>query len=165
MQEPYGFLDFKAQRETGIGMTFDSIDQEQAEKVKFKKKYKRFHDFEKKVVDQYVDVYANKAVRKLGYRRANWLPLVQVLITIMCILNVFACIARPDFLTGLVCVLAIFYLSDNEEINRDKFRLLPLLQLFSIIYDFIWLFFVQNMVEEGEKTEKGLERSVKAFSV
>lgn len=95
--------------------------------MKFKKKYKRFHDFEKKVVDQYVDVYANKAVRKLGYRRANWLPLVQVLITIMCILNVFACIARPDFLTGLVCVLAIFYLSDNEEINRDKFRLLPLL--------------------------------------
>lgn len=165
MQEPYGFLDFKIQREKGIGMTFDSIDQEQAEKVKFKKKYRKFHDFEKKVVDQYVDHYANKAVRKLGYRRANWLPLVQVLITIMCILNVFACVARPDFLTGIVCVLAIFYLSDNEDINRDKFRLLPLLQLFSIIYDFIWLFFIQNMVEEGEKTEKGLERSVKAFSV
>jgi len=64
--------------------------------------------------------------------------------------------ARPDFLTGLVCVLAIFYLNDNDDINRDKFRLLPLLQFMSIIYDFIWLFFIQNMVEEGENEEKGL---------
>ena len=83
----------------------------------------------------------------------------------MCILNVFACIARPDFLTGLVCVLAIFYLTDNDDINRDKFRLLPILQFISIIYDVIWLFFVQNMVQEGEAAEKGLERSVKAFSL
>jgi len=73
--------------------------------------------------------------------------------------------ARPDFLTGLVCVLAIFYLSDNDDINRDKFRLLPGLQFISIIYDFVWLFFVQDMVKEGEAEEKGLERSVKAFAV
>lgn len=29
MQEPYGFLDFKAEREKGFGMTFEGIDQEQ----------------------------------------------------------------------------------------------------------------------------------------
>ena len=83
----------------------------------------------------------------------------------MCILNVFACIARPDFLTGLVCVLAIFFLSESEDINRDKFRWLPVLQLISIIYDLVWLFFIQDMVAEGEGEEKGLERSVKAFSI
>lgn len=59
MQSPYGFLDFKAEREKGFGMSYENIDQEQNEKIKFKKKFKRFHDFEKKVVDQYVDVYAN----------------------------------------------------------------------------------------------------------
>ena len=73
--------------------------------------------------------------------------------------------ARPDFLTGLVCVMAIFFMAETEDINRDKFRFLPILQFISIIYDFVWLFFLQEMVEEGEKEEKGLERSVKAFSI
>jgi hypothetical protein len=31
----------------------------------------------------------------------------------MCILNIFSCFIRPDFITSLVCVLAIFYLNDN----------------------------------------------------
>jgi len=99
-----------------------------------------FHAFEKKIIDQYVDAYTNSAVKKLGYRRANWLPLVQVLIGIMCILNVFACMYRADFVTGLVCVLAIFFLTETDDIGRNTFRYLPLLQLFSIIYDCIWLF-------------------------
>ena len=51
MQEPYGFLDFKSQREKKIGMSFEQIDGEQREKIKFKKKFKMFHAFEKKVID------------------------------------------------------------------------------------------------------------------
>jgi hypothetical protein len=112
-----------------------------------------------------VDKYANKFVQKLGYRRANWLPLVHVLIFFMCVLNVFACFSRPDFITSLVCALAIFYLNDNDGINRDQFRYLPLLQLVSILYDFIWLFFLQDMERESEHDEGGLEAPVKSFSV
>ena len=89
-----------------------------------------------------MDKYTNKFVQKLGYRKANWLPLVHFLIGFMCILNVFACFSRADFTTSLVCVLAIFYLNDNDDINRDQFRFLPLLQLVSIVYDIIWLFFL-----------------------
>jgi len=32
-------------------MSYDEIAKEQADKQKFKGKYKKFHDFEKKVVD------------------------------------------------------------------------------------------------------------------
>ena len=119
MQDPYKFLDFKQDREAEIGMTFEGIADEQKSKKEFKKKHPGLHAFEKQVIDQVVDKYTNKIVQKLGYRRANWLPLVHVLIFFMCILNVFACFSRPDFITSLVCVLAIFFLTDNDSVNRD----------------------------------------------
>lgn len=100
-------------------MSFDNIADEQRAKKEFKKRNPTLHYFEKQVIDQGVDKYANRFVQRLGYRRANWLPLVNVLISFMCILNVFACFSRPDFITSLVCVLAIFYLNDNDGINRD----------------------------------------------
>ena len=53
----------------------------------------------------------------------------------MLVLNVMACYAKPDFITTLVITLAIFFLNDTEEVNRDKFRMLPLVQLISIVYD------------------------------
>ena len=146
-------------------MTFEGIAEEQKSKKNFKKNHPTLHSFEKRVIDQYVDRYTNKFVQKLGYRRANWLPLVYILVFFMCILNVFACFSRPDFITSLVCVLAIFYLNDNDSINRDQFRYLPLLQLVSIIYDAVWLFFLQDMERESEHDEGGLEQPVKSFSV
>ena len=82
----------------------------------------------------------------------------------MCVLNCFACFYRADFCTTLVVVLAILFLNDATDVSRDKFRFLPLLQLFSIVYDFVWLFKVQDMVNEGSE-EGGLEASVRAFSV
>jgi hypothetical protein len=104
---------------------------------------------EKEIVDKYVNKYTNRFVQKLGYRRANWLPCIQVMLFFMIILNIMACYARPDFLTTLVCTLTIFFLNDTEDINRDKFRALPLILLISIIYDAIWLFSIQNMQREG----------------
>ena len=83
----------------------------------------------------------------------------------MTILNIMACYARPDFLTQLVCVIALLFLSEAENINRDKFRLLPLLLLLSIIYDFVWLFFIQDLKGEGQREHGGIENSVKKFSL
>ena len=165
LQDPYAFLNFKQDRENEIGMTFDGIAEEQRSKKDFKRSHPNLHSFEKRVIDQYVDKYTNKFVQKLGYRRANWLPLVYILIFFMCVLNVFACFSRPDFITSLVCVLAIFYLNDNDNINRDQFRYLPLLQLVSIIYDAVWLFVLQDMERESEREEGGLEQPVKSFSI
>ena len=79
-------------------------------------------------------------------------------------LNCFACFYRADFCTTLVVVLAILFLNDATDVSRDKFRFLPVLQLFSIVYDFVWLFKVQDMVNEGSE-EGGLEAGVRAFSV
>ena len=109
--------------------------------------------------------YSNKFVHKLGYRKAKWLPCVKVLIGTMVILNIMACYARPDFITQMVCVLAILFLSDSETISRDAFRALPLVLLVSIVYDFIWLFFIQGLVAEAEHQEGGLELPVKLFAL
>ena len=76
-----------------------------------------------------------------------------------------ACYAKPDFITTVVITLAILFLNDTEDINRDKFRLLPLVQLISIVYDFVWLFFVQNLSREGASNEGGLELPVKLFAL
>ena len=43
-------------------MTFDGIKDEQMKKIEFKKKYQKFHDIEKQIIDQFVDKYTNKFV-------------------------------------------------------------------------------------------------------
>jgi len=55
-------------------------------------------------------------------------------------------------------------LNDNADVSRDKFRFLPIVQLVSLVYDFIWLFFLQDMEREAA-SEGGTESSVRAFSV
>lgn len=146
-------------------MSFEGIATEQNYKKEFKKKHPNLHKFEKKIIDQYVDKYTNKAVQKLGYRRANWLPLVHVLVTFLVILNILVCFSRPDFLTTLVCVLAIFYLNDNDDINRDQFRFLPILLLISIAYDSLWLFYLQDDEQEGQISEGGILLTIIEFSL
>jgi hypothetical protein len=37
--------------------------------------------------------------------------------------------------------------------------------LVSIIYDFVWLFFIQDLAEEGIHQERGLELPVKLFAL
>ena len=117
------------------------------------------------MIDQYVDKYTNKFVKKLGYRKASWLPLVYILIAFMIILNIFACYAKPDFLTTLVCALAILFLNDNDNIDRDMFRVVPFLQLCSIAFDIVWLFWLQQLEKEGAIEEGGAEAVVKSFSL
>ena len=114
----------------------------------FKAKHPKIHNFEKRVLDGAVDKYTNKLVHKLGYRRANWMYLLQVLLMSLIVLNTLVCIYRADFVTTTSVVVAILFISDTGDINRDKFRWLPLLQFFSILYDFFWLMFIQNYSKE-----------------
>lgn len=140
LQRPYGFLNFKAQREGSIGMTFDFIKEEAYKRNEFKAKYPEIHRFEKRVIDQVVDKNVNKVVKKMGWRKANWLGLTWTLIAFQSITNAFTCFYRADFLTTLVNVLAIMYLNDLDGLDRDHFRWLPLLEFLSIGYDITWLF-------------------------
>ena len=100
----------------------------------------------------------------MGWRKANWLGLTWTLIAFQSITNAFTCFYRADFLTTLVNVLAIFFLNDLDGLDRDHFRLLPLLQLLSIGYDTTWLFILQDLNNESVQ-ENGLESSVKRFSL
>lgn len=62
-------------------------------------------------------------------------------------------------------MLSILFLSDAENISRDKFRLLPIILLISIIYDFVWLMFIQDLAGEGRREDGGREATVKVFSL
>ena len=66
----------------------------------------------------------------------------------MIVLNTLICVYRADFVTTTSVVIAILFISDTSDINRDKFRWLPLLQFVSILYDFFWLMFIQNYSKE-----------------
>lgn len=152
-------------QEEAIGMSFNGIAEEQQKKLQFKQNFPKLHKFEKAVIDQYVDKYTNKFVKKLGYRKASWLPLVYILVAFMIVLNIFACYARPDFLTTLVCALAILFLNDTDNVDRDMFRWVPLLQLLSIAFDCLWLFWLQELAREGVSSEGQAEAPVKSFSL
>lgn len=79
--------------------------------------------------------------------------------------NAFAGYARPDFLTQISCVLAVFYLQENDNIDRTKFRLLPIAILISFFYDIIFLAFLQNITSEALRVEGGMEANVKMFAL
>lgn len=164
LQRPYGFLDFRAQRESNIGMSFDFIKEEAQKRNQFKAKHPELHRIEKRIIDQTVDKYVTKVVRKMGWRRANWLGVTWTLIAFQCVTNAFTCYYRADFLTTLVNTLAILYLNDLDGLDRDHFRWLPLLQVVSIGYDLAWLLILQDLDNESQ-LENGLEGSIKRFSL
>lgn len=146
-------------------MSREEIQSEQDAKKAFKAAHPKIHEYEKRILDEAVDHYSTKLAHKVGLRRVNWNVFLKILIGIMTIMNIMACYARPDFLTQLVCVLSLLFLSDADNINRDKFRLLPLILLISIIYDFVWLFFIQDLKGDGQHEHGGLELNVKIFSL
>lgn len=84
---------------------------------------------------------------------------------ILFVLNAFACYARPDFLTQITIVLSVYFLTASEEIDRTKFRILPLAILVSFVYDIIYLVFLQNLAQEGARVEGGMEHRVKHFAL
>jgi hypothetical protein len=110
-----------------------------------------------------VDTWGKKFLKKMGLRRVVWLGVVQTMIALELGLNFLACLSRPDFITTLVCTLAIFFLSDSSDLNRDRFRWLPVFLLVSILYDLVWLLFLQQM--NSELQEGGIEHTVKQFSL
>lgn len=76
------------------------------------------------------------------------------------VLNAFACYARPDFLTQMVCVLALYFLT-VEGIDQSLFRMLPVAILVSIIYDVLYLFYIQTLADEGKDADGGREHQIK----
>lgn len=83
----------------------------------------------------------NVGLSVFGIKAENWQVLTKILLYVLFILNAFACFARPDFLTQMVCVLALYFLN-TDNLDQSIFRLLPLAVLLSFIYDIIYLFYL-----------------------
>ena len=83
-----------------------------------------------------------------GMQQQNWNVLTKMLVYALFVFNSFACYARPDFLTQMVCVVSLYFLN-SEVISQSMFRMLPLAILVSFIYDIVYLFYLQNLAREG----------------
>ena len=112
-----------------------------------------------------MDQWVSHTVKHAGAKRTNWLPCVQATVGFMLLLNMLSCFDRADYVTSVAGVMAIFFLNDTSGLNRNKFRALPVLLLFSLVYDFLWIFLLNDREKEGKATEKGLESSIISFSI
>ena len=70
----------------------------------------------------------------------NWPRLCFILTGAYTVLNMLACMYRADFLNVTVCAIAIFLLTNANEIQRKTFRLLVAGTFLSFVYDIIWEF-------------------------
>lgn len=61
--------------------------------------------------------------------------------------------------------MAVFFLSENDNIDRTKFKMLPAAIFISFIYDLVFLIFLQNMRSESVRVEGGMEAPVKNFAL
>lgn len=62
-------------------------------------------------------------------------------------------------------MLSVYFLSENDEVDRTKFRVLPIAVLISFFYDIIYLTCLQNLSREGARIEGGMEHRVKTFAL
>lgn len=126
----------------------------------YKTKHHKIYHLEKSIVQRIEGV----GVSVFGIKSDNWQVLTKILLYALFILNAFACYGRPDFLTQLVCVLALYFLN-TDNLDQSMFRLLPLAVLMSFIYDIVYLFFIQTLANEGAKADGGREHSIKNFAL
>ena len=149
LQDIFEFFDFKNEREETVGLSFAEIYVEKQDANQFKKNNPRIYNFEKKILNDWVGKASDNFVKRLGYRKTQWIPCIRVLLLVQFILNVMSCYARPDFITQLVIVMTLFYTSEFSNINGKKFRLLPVAILLSMVYDYVWLFHIQQLDKEA----------------
>ena len=83
----------------------------------------------------------------------------------MLVLNALSCFDRADYLTTVAGVLALYYLNDSTGLKRDHFRAIPVMLLFSFVYDVLWLTILNDREKEGKASEKGLESNIISFSL
>lgn len=72
---------------------------------------------------------------------------------------------RPDFINLTVCIIALYMMFNTDRITRTRFRMLVLGIIISIIYDLIWLYMKHSEYSDDGKSDGGMEKNIKKFSL
>jgi hypothetical protein len=78
------------------------------------------------------------------------------------IISILVSFFRPDFVTLTAVALGLYFLDKPENCKRVYFRYLVLLLLVSIVYDFLFLFWINEYSDENDGSG---ESSLKKFSL
>lgn len=118
-----------------------------------------------KVMEEKLDAVSNKLAQRVGYESVPWFKLTWFLLWIYTGLTMFVLFSRSDFINLTVCTVAIFMMFHTERITRTRFRMLVLGIFMTLIYDMVWFTIKSREYQEDLKTDGGMERGVRTFSL
>uniref|UniRef100_A0A7S3FXC5 Uncharacterized protein n=1 Tax=Strombidium rassoulzadegani TaxID=1082188 RepID=A0A7S3FXC5_9SPIT len=127
---------------------------------------------EQKFVDKVDPFTENIALNVFNYEEEDYhlflFKMLKVVTGIYMGFTLLISISRPDFLNTSICFLAIYQLSNIDELRKHVFRLLVVGVAISFVYDFAWLNLLWTEYEEdlAESSELGkVEMGIKQFSL
>lgn len=94
-----------------------------------------------------VAVTVEATAKAAGYKQVDWLVFTKVLLYIQLCLSFLADFNRPDQVTLTVCVITIYFVHNNDKLQRSTFRVVVGLMFLSLIYDMLWFWLSQPEVE------------------
>ena len=71
----------------------------------------------------------------------KWAKCTYILTLIFAVQVMLASLARADSLNVTVCTLALYLLTNTQDVKKKHFRMLVFFLAFSFLYDILWQFF------------------------
>ena len=100
------------------------------------------------------ETQAKKLYAKSGRRgEVPWFQVMQGVLAVYLVLTVFSALYRPNLLGSTVCAVAILMVSQPDSTRLLHFRALAAVIVLTWVYDFVWLFFLNDA--EGENQADG----------
>lgn len=121
----------------------------------------QYHAREKAIVAAF-EGFTNGVATKLKYEETPWLNLTWFMLGVQLIISMLVSFFRPDFVTLTAVALGLYFLDKPENCRRIYFRYLVVLLLVSIVYDFLFLFWINDYDNDNEGSG---ESSLKKFSL
>ena len=94
-----------------------------------------------------------------------WFRITWIILWIYTILTIFVLFHRPDFINLTICVVALYMMFNTDKITRTTFRGLVYAIFFSLFYDLIWFMLKHGEYSDDLKSDGGVERRVRNFSL
>lgn len=89
--------------------------------------------------EQQLSTKVDQFISGTGMRPIKWAKCTYILTVIYTLLVMVASLARADSMNVTVCTLALYFLTNTNDVKNKHFRLLVLALALSLVYDLIYL--------------------------
>lgn len=113
-----------------------------------------------------VDALAMSLAKRAGMEQVPWYLLTWVVTIVYLCLSLASCFFRADFINVTICVVAIYMLTETQEIRKNTFRNLVFAIVVSFFYDFVFLLEASgDYNKDNGGSDGGMEKGVRKFSL